>query len=108
MPFPVPTDGKQTMPKKKEPVKKEPVKPTIPEDRIKEFLDGKLKLAGTVRVKNVEAGFLWSQGGVEKYRINVWCEKRDDPDSFCKQFFIGASYFVCYDRKDGTITDRTL
>ena len=90
------------------PKKKEPVKPTIPEDQVKEFLDGKLKLTSATRVTDVEAGFLWDRGGLERYRINVWCEMRDNPDSFCKQVFIAESYFVCYDRKGGTITDRTL
>ena len=99
---------KKTIPQNKEPVKKEPPKPTIPTEQVQEFLEGKLSLSTGARVTNIEAGYLWNQEGIEKYRINVWCEKRGDSDSLCVQVFIGGSYFVHYNRKDGTITDRTL
>jgi len=101
----------RTKPKHKNPVEEyvEPAKapsPTIPNDILKAFLDRHVTLGDAVNVTQVTDSFLWEKGGIERYRVNVWM-KRDVEGQYCHHNYIGYSWFLEFNRKEQTLTDKT-
>ena len=84
-----------------------PPKPNLPERELKDFLHGKLKLHQAAKVSTIDANFLWKEGGLERYRVNVWVTEPHTDGLYDRQY-IGASYFLHYDRSSGVISDKTL
>ena len=101
----------RTKPKHKKPVEEyvEPAKapsPTIPNDILKAFLDRHVTLGDAVNVTQVTDSFLWEKGGIERYRVNVWMKKEIE-GAFCHRNYIGYSWFLEFNRKKQTLTDKT-
>ncbi|MHA2384459.1 MAG: hypothetical protein ACXACT_17955 [Candidatus Thorarchaeota archaeon] len=100
----------KTKKKKPEPVYQEPPRepdPTIPNQILKAFLDSRIEVDEALDVTQIKDGFLWQKGNIQRYRIDVWMSE-EIPHHFCRRHFIGYSWFVHYDVKSKTITDKTL
>lgn len=87
--------------------KPEPPKPTIPNELLKAFLEERITTEDAVKVTQVVDGFLWEKGDIQRYRINVWM-KEPVEGMFCDRNYIGESWFVHYDKKNKTLTDKTI
>lgn len=86
---------------------KKPHKPTIPNDILKVFLDRNVTREDVKNITQVKDEFLWEKNGVERYRVNIWMEKRIE-GAFCNRIYIGYTWFLHYNRKEQTIADKTL
>ena len=80
-------------------------KPTIPKRELEKFLQDKLLLSDVSKIKNIDEVFLWSGGGYERYRVNVWVVQTEN-EALGKQH-IGKSFFIHYNRIDNVILDKT-
>jgi len=85
---------------------KAPPKPTIPNDILKAFLDSHVTLGDAVNITQITDSFLWEKGGIERYRVNVWMKKEIE-GAFCHRNYIGYSWFLEFNRKKQTLTDKT-
>ena len=74
-----------------------PPKPTIPNDILKAFLDRHIKTEDAGKVSQVSDGFLWKEGNLERYRINVWIKEFVE-GQYCANYSIDYSWFVHFDR----------
>ncbi len=82
------------------------IKPTIPDGELRVFLEDKITLSKSVRIKQTDCGFLWRDGITERYRISVWVEDRSD--EVYPSNGIAYSAFVHYNRETKVITDVTI
>ena len=99
----------KTKKKHKQEVYTEPEKapiPTIPNGILKAFLDRHVTVEDSVDVTQVTDGVLWEKGGIERYRVNVWM-KQEIEGQFCNNYYIGYSWFMQFNRKEQTLTDKT-
>ena len=99
----------KTKKKQKQEVYSEPQKapsPTIPNDVLKVFLDRNLTVADAVNITQVKDSFLWQKGDIERYRVNVWM-KRAVEGQYYNDNYIGYSWFLHFNRKSQTLTDKT-
>jgi hypothetical protein len=89
-----------------EPAKSKPNKPEIPDKILKEFLEEQCKISTLKDISDVRAGFLWENGGIQRYRINVWKVTYED-GNFCPSTTIPYSWFVYYYPDEQMIVDKT-
>ena len=81
-------------------------KPEIPNKILRDFLEEKCELSKLKDVSQFCAGFLWENGNVQRYRINVW-KTTYETGQFCPTVQIIRSYFVSYDPDEQMIVDKT-
>lgn len=99
------TRGKRQEDKYVEPP--EPPRPTLPNDILKAFLDRHIKVEDAPNITQISDAFLWAQGGLERYRVNVWM-KEDIEGQYVSRNYIGYTWFLHFDRDTDTLTDKTL
>jgi len=81
--------------------------PKILPDVLNRFLQDKIQLKTIRNILMVNDNFLWKQGDVMRYRINVWVQDRID-GQYCPKTYIAHSFFVHYHHKDKKIVDKTI
>ena len=84
-----------------------PVVKKMHEATLFDFLEDHIKLSEVKDLLKVDQRFLWSFDGLDRYRINVWKATHTD-GYFMKKVYISHSFFVHFDNKDKTVTDRTV
>ena len=81
-------------------------KPEIPNKILRDFLEEKCELSKLKDVSKLESGFLWENGDIERYRINVW-KTSYKTNQFCPNVKIIHSYFVFYYPDEQMVVDET-
>ena len=84
----------------------EPKKPQIPDKILRDFLEEQCKLSTLKDISMIRAGFLWQNGNIQRYRINVW-QTTYEMGQFCPNTKIVHSYFVFYYPDEQMIVDKT-
>ena len=89
-----------------EPIETKESKPEIPKKILNEFLEEQCKISTLKDISDVRAGFLWEEGGIQRYRINVWKSTYKD-GNFCPSTTIPYSWFVYYYLDEQVVVDKT-
>ena len=87
-------------------VKAKPKKPEIPDKILKDFLEEKVNLSSLKDISMIRAGYLWTAGDVQRYRVNVWMTTYEG-GTFCPNTRIVHSFFVHYYTDEQMIVDKT-
>ena len=88
------------------PVEAKVSKPQIPNKILKDFLEEQCKLSTLKDISKIRADFLWENGKIQRYRINVW-QTTYEMGQFCPNTKIIHSYFVFYYPDEQMIVDKT-
>lgn len=83
------------------------VKPKIPADILAEFLARNISDADKKAGYTVRSHFLWKNGDVERYRINIWMVKHVE-GQYCDRNYIGYSWFTHFHNNTKTLVDKTI
>lgn len=81
--------------------------PKLPEDLMLDFLENEIGISNLTNIIKVKSNYLWSRSDVERYRINVYIETKQNESDYYHRNTIGYSFFVHYDSDSNVILDKT-
>ena len=81
-------------------------KPQVPQEILNDFLEEKVNLSNLEDISMIRAGYLWTAGGIQRYRLNVWSTTYES-GAFSSSTKIIHSFFIHYDPEENKIVDRT-
>lgn len=81
--------------------------PKLPENLMLEFLENQIGISDLTNIIRVKSNYLWSRSDVERYRINVYIETKQNEEDYYHKNTIGYSFFVHYDRDANVILNKT-
>lgn len=83
------------------------IKPKIPVDILNEFVARNVSSEDKRSGYKIKSHFLWENGDIERYRINIWMVK-DVEGQFCNRNYIAYSWFTHFHRREKTLIDKTI
>lgn len=81
--------------------------PRIPEHLLGDFLEEKIGISNLKNLVKIKSNYLWNRENVERYRINVYIETKQNEEDYYHKNSIGYSFFIHYDRDEEIILDKT-
>jgi len=79
----------------------------LPKELLLSFLEERIGISSLKNVVKVKSSYLWSISDIERYRINVYIETKQNESDYYHRNTIGYSFFVHYDKDSNVILDKT-
>lgn len=79
----------------------------LPENLMLDFLENEIGISNLANIIKVKSNYLWSRSDVERYRINVYTEIKQNKEDYYHKNIIGYSFFIHYDKDANVILNKT-